>query len=392
MTGQLLSSEVQEFIKDHQNDDPFLLSLSAKKGSDFPMELAIEQIQSRQKAKDKLPDWLKVEGILLPPPVSVEQSSSSITARYKASLTFGVSLVDLTGGMGVDASFFADRFEKVTYVEPNERLCNLARHNFKVLGKRIEVCQFTAESFLEDNKKVFDTIFIDPSRRIDNRKVFRIEDCEPNLYEIFPICLERAKHVLVKLSPLVDLSLLIRNFQPTDLWIVAVKGEVKEVLCLSSNEKKPVKIHSVDLLDHEKNVVFEFRWEEEQAAQNEYSQPLKYIYEPNAAILKAGAFKLLGKRFNLKKLHQHTHLYTSEDFVQNFPGKTLEVKQNISQSKKEMLKAIPGKKINIIARNFPFSPVQLKNRFDLKDGGDQFLIGTTLLDNKKVLLLCDRLS
>lgn len=389
----LLSSEVQKYIKDHQHDDPFLLSLKAKKGDDFPLADAIEQIQSRQKAKIKLPSWLSIEGILWPPPISIEQSSSEATAKYKAGLIHGKSMADLTGGMGVDTCYFADQFEKVSYVEPNEKLSQLAAHNFIVLGKKnIEIHTQIAEDFLNNKKGYLDAIFMDPSRRSEDKKVFRIEDCTPNLYEIVPQALEICDKVLVKLSPLVDLSLLIKDFNPTDIWVVAVKGEVKEVLGLIQKEQKVTKIHAVDLQSNEEKAVFEFDWNEEAQAESEFSLPLKYIYEPNAAILKTGAFKLVGEKYKIKKLHQHTHLYTSDEFLKDFPGKVLEYKCQIKQNKKELWNVVPGKKINVITRNFPLSAAQLKKKFGLKDGGDQFLIGTTLIDGKKALLLCDRLN
>ena len=392
MIEKLLSLEVQEYIKDHQSDDPFLLSLKTKKSADFPLKAAIEQIESRQKAKSKLPGWFEIEGLIFPPPISVEQSSSALTADFKSKLIHGKSMVDLTGGMGVDVSYFADQFEKVIYVEPNEKLCDLARHNFTVLDKDIKVYQSTAEDFLHENQEHYDVIFIDPSRRAEDKKVFRIEDCSPNLYAIIPKCKSITEQILVKLSPLVDISFLIKNFEPSDIWIVALKGEVKEVLCKISNEKKAAKIHAVDLIDHEKSIDFNFDWEEEHDAKSEISLPEKYIYEPNASIMKAGAFRLVAERFKLKKLHQNTHLYTSEKMVKNFPGKRLRILEELKQDKKAIAKSVPGKKINVITRNFPSSTVQLKKKYDLQDGGDQFLIGTTLMHGKKVLLMCERVD
>lgn len=391
MIHKLLLPEVQSFIKDHQHDDPFLLSLNTKKHPDFPLAEAIGQIQSRQKAKNKLPEWLEKDGIIFPHPISIEQSSSETTANFKASLVKGKTLLDLTGGMGVDTSFFADQFEAVTYVEPGKELCELAKHNFNVLNKEITIHPSTAEDFLDKNQVHFDALFIDPSRRAEDKKVFKIQDCSPNLYDILPKCLEAADQVLVKLSPLVDLTLLIRDFHPADIWIVAVIGEVKEVLCLINGVENSSDIHAVDLLGEEEKVSFSFSKKEESASQNNYSLPLNYLYEPNAALLKAGAFKLVGERYKLKKLHQHTHLYTSNELISDFPGKILMVGESLLMRKKEILKAIPDNKINVITRNFPLSPSQLKKKFGLKDGGNQFLIGATLVNEQKVLLLCDRL-
>ncbi len=391
MIAKLLKYEVQQYIKDHQYDDPFLLSLKAKKGGDFPWEAAIEQIHSLQKAKGKLPTWAAAKDIIWPAPLSVEQASSEITARYKAGQITGKSIVDLTGGMGVDTSFFADNMQEVYYVEVNEKLATLAGHNFEALGKsNIFVYNQSAEDFLTASKKQFDVLYLDPSRRDKSRKVFMIQDCAPNLYEIIPRSLEKAKKVLVKLSPMVDLSLLIRDFNPSKIWVISVKNEVKEVLCLIDEIKSPTLISAVDLFEDGKCALFEFEPGDEATAQNEYALPLKYIYEPSAAILKAGAFKLVGKRYGLKKLHVSTHLYTSDELLLDFPGRTFLWKAQIHQDKKEIARLIPDKKANVLTRNYPLSPDQLKKKLDMKDGGENYLIGTTLMDRQKVLLWCER--
>jgi hypothetical protein len=394
MTDKLLSPEVQNFIKDHQSDDPFLLSLNVKKEDDFPLKEAVEQIQSLQKAKGKLPSWTKTENILWPPPVSVEQSSSEITARFKASIIHGSSMADLTGGMGADTSFFADHFESIYYVESDPHLCELARHNFSLLGKsHIHAHNTTAEEFLINHQENFDAIFIDPSRRFENRKVFKINECSPNLYDILPKCKAQTDQILIKLSPLVDLSFLINEFYPLSIWVVAVKNEVKEVLCLIRNENRPTRIVAIDLSHNGKiNSEFKFLYHKESESNSEFSHPQKYLYEPNASILKAGAFKLIGNHFGLKKLHQHSHLYTSDELVENFPGKTLVVSEQLRLDKKEVRHAFPEGIVNVITRNFPLSPAQLKAKFGLKNGGDHFLIGTTLMDGKKELLACHRLA
>jgi predicted O-methyltransferase YrrM len=391
MIEKLLSPEVQKFIKDHQDDDPFLLSLKARETDDFPTREAIEQIQSLQKAQSKLLRWVATEGIVWPPPISIEQSSSEATAKFKASLVHGKSIVDLTGGMGVDVSFFSDSFNQVHYVEPNEQLCQIAKHNFRVLEKiNIQIHPSTAETFLAENQDSFDALYIDPSRRSENKKVFKVEDCSPNLLDILPESLKIAPKVLVKLSPLVDISLLLKTLSPNFIWVVALKNEVKEVLCLVERKMQRCRIETVMLHDNVDRTEFKFFLKQEKEAVSEFSLPQKYIYEPNAAILKAGAFKLIGKHFGLKKLHQHTHLYTSNELVDEFPGKVLTIIDQLKQDKKAINAAIPDGKINVITRNFPLSSSQLKNNFKLKDGGDNFLIGTTLFDGKRVLLVCTR--
>ena len=391
MIEQLLKNEVQKYIKDHQHDDPFALSLKSKPLKDFPLREAIEQIQAFQKARYKIPSWAATENIIWPAPLSVEQSSSEATAKFKADLIHGKTMVDLTGGMGVDTSFFAEKFEEVFYVESEPELTEVATHNFNVLGKNnISICGEHAEEFLEKQSNQIDAIFIDPSRRVKDKKVFKIEDCAPNLYEIIPKCLQFSNQVLIKLSPLVDLSLLIRELNPNRIWVVGAKNEVKEVLCLIQNNKREVRIEAVMLKENTGPDFFKFLYHKEAETTCDFSMPLKYIYEPNAAIMKTGAFKLIGNHYGLKKLHLHTHLYTSTELVKNFPGKILEIKKQIKPNKKEISELAPNNKINVFTRNYPLTPAQLKKKYKLKDGGDDFLIGTTLMNGKKALLFCER--
>lgn len=392
MIAKLLKAEVQKFIKDHQIDDPFMLSLKSKAHKDFPLKEAIEQIHSLQKAKFKIPSWVDIEGIIWPPPISVEQSSSELTAKFKAGLIHGKSLVDLSGGMGVDTSCIAKKFDEVHYVESNQDLAELAKHNFRVIGlNNISITQGSAEEYLENCTQRFDAMYLDPSRRLNNKKVFKIEDCAPNLYEIVPLCLKLSNQLLIKLSPLVDLSLLIRDFSPVKIWVVSVKNEVKEVLCLIQDEKSPTIISAVDLQSHSNNKDFEFNQEEEAQTESIFSLPLRYIYEPSSAILKAGAFKLIGHRFGLKKLHINAHLYTSDEQIKDFPGRTFLLKKQIKMDKKEIARLIPYRKINVMTRNYPLSPDQLKKKLSLKDGGEYYLIGTTLMNDKKAVLFCERI-
>ncbi len=399
MTEQLLSAEVQQYIRDHQNDDPFLLSLKSKKMTGFPVKQAIEQIRSFQKAKQKLPSWAGVENIIWPAPVSVEQASSEITAKFKASLISGSSMADLTGGMGVDTVSFAENFKQVYYVEPETELYERTVHNFNVLGKRnIQTLNETSENFLERLSQEgietrLDLLFLDPSRRKENRKVFKIEDCSPDLNTILPKCHEVADQVLIKLSPMVDISLLIQQFNPSTIWIVAIRNEVKEiVILLRRGDHRAVRIETIDIKAHGEQQIFKFSTKQEVMAKSEFSMPVTYLYEPNAAILKAGAFKLIGSHFKLKKLHQNTHLYTSDKLIHEFPGRVFQIKDFLKPNQKEVLRTVPKGKINVISRNYPLKTEGLKKGLKLQDGGDDYLIGTTLMDGKSVLLWCSRLN
>jgi hypothetical protein len=393
MNPKLLSEEVQQFIKDHQHDDPFLLSLKSKMPEDFPLREAIEQIHARQKALAKLPSWVSAENIYWPAPVSVEQASSELTASFKATLIHGKSMADLTGGMGVDTFHFAQYFERVHYVELNAELASITSHNLRTLGHtNISFHQTTAEEFLRTNKHSLGSVFMDPSRRQGSRKVFLLEDCTPNPLALVPECLKLAEQVLLKLSPMVDIASLIRHFEPSSIWVVAVKNEVKEVLCLVERVKKATKIHAVDLIGDGIKSVFSLKMEDEADASIELSMPLKYLYEPSSAMLKAGAFKLAGLRFGLRKLHSNSHLYTSDALVNNFPGRIYALKGLINPDKKFLKSMVPDGKINVVTRNYPLTSEQLKKKLGLTDGGDHYLIGTTLMDGKKVLLYCERVG
>ena len=392
MNTKLLSEEVQQFIKDHQHDDPFLLSLHSKMLPDFPLREAIEQIQSAQKAINKLPSWVSAKNIIWPKPLSVEQASSEITATFKASLFQGNSIADLTGGMGVDTFHFSAQFGKVHYVEPNRELAEITEHNFSVLGRNnISIHQSNAELFLDQHRELLDLIYFDPSRRQESKKVFRLEDCTPNPIEIVPRCLEICGRVLMKLSPMVDLSILIRQFEPSAIWVVAVKNEVKEVLCLVEQGKKALRIHAVDINEPGKHSIFSFATEEETDATATFVMPQDYLYEPSAAILKSGAFKLVSRRYHLDKLHIHSHLYTSKRLVVDFPGRVFRLVAMVEADKKRLKSSLPDGKANVITRNYPLSSEQLKKKLGLSDGGDQYLIGTMLMDGKKGLLYCERI-
>lgn len=394
MTDKLQRPEIIEFIKGHLHDDPFSLSLKAKNLKlDNPQE-AILQIQARQKALKKLPAFAENFSLIFPNPVSVEQSSSEITARFKAGLMKGQTIADLTGGMGIDSFYFAQQFEKCIYVERDEKLCNLTRHNFKVLDqKNIEVLNVEAERFISETDQHFDWIYLDPSRRDGSQKVFRIRDCQPDVIALEEKLLEKADHVLVKLSPLADIKNAFSAFKYLKkVWIVAVKNECKELLCLlSKKEIEESEIEAVNIEQENKPEVFSFDMAEETSSSMGLGFPLDFIYEPNAAILKSGAFKMVGNKYGLMKLHASTHLYTSEEQI-DFPGRIFKLKAILKPEKKRITGEFKNIAVNVITRNFHWKAEEVFRRFNLKKGDQQYLIATTLKDNSRVLLSCDRIK
>ncbi len=391
MIEALLTPEVQKFIRDHENDDPATLMLRAKQHADIPLKEAVEQIQSRKKAKTKLPTWYSATDLIYPPPLSLEQSSSAVTAEYKASLFSGKKFVDLTGGMGIDFSFLSKSFKKGFYVERQANLVKLAPHNMGRLGLTSAVFHHAeADEFLNQTNEKFDLIFLDPARRGNHdQKVFRIEDCEPNVLSLLPLMKSKTKSVLMKTSPLLDIKGAVKDLGGvTEVHVVAVNNEVKELLFIIDDKanENPI-IKAIDLTNTE--VGFEFNYEEEQDINLAHGGIESYLYEPNVSILKAGAFKSIASQFGLIKLNVNSHLYTSKTPANNFPGRSFKVISEISFNKKELRKAIPNMKANITVRNYPMTVDQIRKKTGLTDGGNHYIFATTDQTGKKVVL-CEK--
>ena len=365
--------------------------------SDAEWHWFLQQIEGRERTADKLPTFASIPDWWYPVRLSCEQCSSELTARYKASLLSPLALgegkeerlLDLTGGYGVDTYFLSEQFSHTDYVEQNEELCRIAAHNFALSQKSkverqklsIAIHNTTAEDFLLSSpcgETGWGLIFLDPARRDSHgSKVFRIEDCTPNVEELLPTLLAHSKRLLIKLSPMLDLTQAVTSLSQVnwDIHIVAIKNEVKEVLLLSGGTGQ---ITTINLA--QKDQAFVFTREEEQHCGLDIrdGKLANYLYEPNAAILKAGAYKLVAQRFGLHKLDVNTHLYTSRQFIENFPGRVWRIteKQNLKQA-------------NVLTRNYPLTPEQLKKKLHLRDGGTAFVIGCRVA-GKPTLLYAER--
>ena len=377
------------------------------------------QTEGRKIIANKLPSWAENMSILFPVKISLEQCSSEATAIYKAGLVRGESLVDLTGGFGVDCSFLSKNFTSVDYVEQNEELCQIAEHNFAALGLNIRVNNAESVSFLADMPSV-DCIYIDPARRdVKGKKTADLSLCSPNLLEIRDILLEKCNTLLIKLSPMFDISSALEVFpECKQVHVVSVKNECKELLLLvEKGFCGETEVVCVDLDElgvrnfavSESNVQFTETLPNESkiAEGNEepeitsvasnlkkekgeiisYSFPKSYLYEPNASIMKAGLFKTVANKYNVQKLHPSTHLYTSEELVPNFPGRSFEIKRVTKVQKKEIQDI---EKANLSTRNFPGNVADLRKKLKLKDGGDTYIFACTLNDNSKVLIICEK--
>ncbi len=371
------SEESIDFIKDHINDDPAEIMLQSRKFPELPMRDIVIQIASRQKAKHKLPEWFANYDLVFPPKQNLEQASSEITAKFKTRFVGGQLLLDLTGGTGVDTFYLSSKMRSTVYVEPNEELCKIAKYNFEVLGANIQIQNSTAENILMHNSDQYDWIFIDPSRRDDSQnRVYALEDCIPNVIALEEQMLNSGKNVLMKASPMLDIKKALEQFASCNkVQIVAVDNEVKELLIhLNSDISCEPEIEAWNLSDKREEERFSFRYSEEESCGSDIGLPQKYLYEPNAALMKGGAYKLIGTKFGLQKLHPNTHLYTSDKLINNFPGKKLLIKEVLKPSNKEIKRKVKAGKINVIVRNYPLGANKIKKKFGLQDGGKEFLI------------------
>ncbi|MBI2281646.1 MAG: hypothetical protein HYU68_13305 [Bacteroidetes bacterium] len=374
-----------KFIHTHKNKPLTEIALLLGKHPELNKNFILSQINGLQKAKTKLPTFYENENIIYPVGLSMEQCSSEQTALFKSQLVKGKTAVDLTGGFGVDAYFFAKQFLEVTYVEQNAELFEIAQHNFQVLNAPIQCYQSSCEDFLVKNTQIFDLAYIDPSRRDETKRVFKLTECSPNVIELLPQLLKTAKQIIIKTSPLLDIKQTLADLQLVNkVWVVSVNNDCKEVLYLVENSTTiSPEIVAANL--SKDTSTFLFNYESEVNTSVDFSEPLSYLYEPNASVLKAGGFKSIAQFFQLKKLAVNTHLYTSEKLVVNFPGRYFKINHTLEYNEKKF-KTLGIKKANITARNFPDSIEQIKKKLKLSDGGNDYIFATKDLNDKPVLI------
>ena len=387
--SKLISSDIQYYINQNLNSDINKILLKKSPFSDVSMQEIAQQIKGKKTAEKKFPFLLK-EGIVFPPNLNLEQASSQSTSEYKAQNLKGKSFLDLTCGFGIDAYFLSRNFDEVTLIEQNPDLIKIVKHNWKILGRKADFINENLEDFLgslrqaqTDKKSSFDVIYLDPARRDQqNKKKFLLEDLSPNLLEIEEKLTLVSDKIIVKLSPLIDISYLISELQNiTEIQIIAVRNEVKELVLIIENKeqrtKDNVEIRCVNLESDEPE--FSFNFNDEKSAKSEFSESLNFLYIPNNSILKAGAFNIISEQFGLKKLHPNTHFYTSEDRVENFPGRVLAIEKTESGDLKK------GDQYNLISKNYPLKPEEIKKKYKLKDGGKDYLIFTQSINGKVIL-------
>ena len=384
-----------EFILEHRNDDVRTLALQAKRYPTVDMHKAVTQIEGWQAAREKLPTWAATDGIIYPPRISMEQCSSEATALYKGAIANGEKLADLTGGFGIDCSYMARSFKRATYIERSSLLCDIAKENFALLGlDHIEIINGNSEDVLPD-LTAQDWIFIDPARRDgEGRKVVALSDCEPDVTALEPLLLEKARKVMVKCSPMLDITAAARQLNSIEeIHIVAVNNECKELLFILGESKGTHTPVTCANIRKDGSHLFTFTAGEEAGSAATYSDTVgKYLYEPNAAIQKSGCSRALSQRFNTPKLHPNSQLYTADHLIPEFPGRAFTVEKVYGFSKHEIKEIQALGQANITVRNFPENVQLLRKKLKLADGGDNYIFATTLASGNRVLILCHRIG
>lgn len=392
MDKSLLSIEVQEFINSNLNADITQLALQKNKLPNSDWTAVLTQIVSKQKARTKLPSWFNTPNIYYPVKISIEQTSSEKTAEYKSTLISGNKLIDLTGGFGVDDYYFAQKMNEVNHCEINEELSEIVAYNLGQLNiENIRCIAGDSSETLRNLNQQFDWIYIDPSRRSDAKgKVFMLKDCLPNVPDLLDYYFGFAPNIMVKTAPILDISAGLSELKNVkSIHIVALENEVKELLwILEKNHSGSTTIKTCNLT---KEASQEFSFEHGSRAVPEFSLPKKYLFEPNAAIMKSGGFDEISTQFNLPKLHPHSHLYTSEELI-DFPGRIFEIEHSIEYNKQDMKIFLENKKANITTRNFPETVENIRKKWKINDGGNKYCFFTTDVNNNKIVLLCGKVN
>lgn len=391
MNLALVRPDVQAYLEEHCHTPIATFIFKGSPFSDITIQELAQQLEGKRRIKSKLPLWHETKGILFPPKVNIEQTSSQVTAQYKANLMKGQSIIDITGGLGIDCYYFSKVIPQVTHVEMNEELSAFAKANFETLGaSKITTVIGDGIQYLSSQNAIYDTIYVDPGRRTDAKgKVFMLKDCLPNVPEHLDLLLSKCTTLWIKTAPILDITAGLNELtNVSEIHIVAVKNEVKELLWrIDAIQPTETVIHTINSTNNSTDST-SFSLKELYNSEATYDIPKRYLYEPNAPLLKSGAFNWMSTHYAIDKLHQHTQLYTHDELI-SFPGRRFKIKQIVPYNK-QIKKALAIKKAHITIRNFNISVVELRKKLKITDGGDVYLFFTTLLDNQKVVLVCEK--
>lgn len=392
-----------EFIREYRERDIRQLALQANRFPDVDMPYALDQIQGWQIARRKLPKWAACDGVIFPPHLSMEQCSSEPTAQYKLNLAMewaervghASRMTDLTGGFGVDFSFTSCAFAAATYVERNEQLCHIVEHNLPLFGlnNATVVCADAVEYLSTVEPQTM--LFLDPARRDEHGvKTVMLADCTPDVVQLLPKLLEKSRFTMLKLSPMLDWHKAVDDLQGTvrEVHIVSVGGECKELLLvLSTVVESELKVYCADLStasDTSSLFVYTPGSSAPVANSTFNIQHSTFLFEPNASIMKAGCFDELAAAYGVSPVSRNSHLFLSDEPVEDFPGRSFVVERVTTMNKGELRKALAGiEKANIATRNFPLTVAELRKRLKIKDGGDVYIFATTTAEGEHLLLI-----
>ncbi len=382
---RLLDPEIQAFIHAHAESDVAALGLKKPPHADWPYPLILDQIKSRQKAKIKMPSWLLADGIIFPPPNLIEQASSSAAAKYKSSLVKGSIFADLTAGTGADFLAFLENFSSGIAIEQDTKAKEILAHNLKIFcTKSFEIINTAAENHI-GHLPHCDLVYLDPQRRNNRGKsLFRLQDCSPDVLELLPTLRKKSDVTMIKTSPVLDIGQTVRDLETVaQVHVVEWRGECREVLYILKNNPDETTIIPV-IIDNDGKPLAKFSFTRRQEADSvsQFSEPLKYLFEPSPAFQKSGCYKFIGEHYGLKKLHPHTHLYTSAQPCPGFPGRAFEILGTYNAGGKNL----PITTANLTVRNFPSQTEDLRKKLSLKDGGNDYIFACTLADERKALL------
>ena len=387
MNKNIFDKNVQDYISKNLSADVFEIILKKQIFPKVTNKEIAEQISAKVKSKKKLPTYFNTPNIYFPNKINIEQTSSEKTAEFKSKIVTGDTMIDATGGFGVDSMYFSKEFKKTIYVEENKELFEIVKANSNKLGlNNIEHLNDDGIEYVKKINTEIDLLYIDPSRRNkENKKVHFLSDCSPLIdYDLIE-SLQNFKSILIKCSPIIDLKKTINDLKVVSkIYIVGINNEVKEVL-FSLNKKcnNDIKIKCIDLNNRELD--FEFCINEiDNKKNNDNSEVLNYLYEPNSMILKSGAFGLICDRYDVKKLNSNSHLYTSKKLI-DFPGRVFKVDSVVNYSKRN-LKDLNVSKANITTRNFPIDVKDIRKKSKISDGGDHYLFFTTNHINEQIII------
>lgn len=393
MNNNILNTGIQDFINKNLTTDTLSVALSKPLFDGVNNTEIIQQIEAAKKCVHKLPTWFNTQGIYYPLPLQIEQTSSEITARYKTGLVSGESLADVSGGTGVDSFYFANNIKQVYHLEIDPELAEIAAFNLSVLGAK-NICSMATDgiAFIQDFKGTLDWVYIDPSRRSDQKgKVFMLADCSPSMPAVLPILWNKTDKILIKTAPLLDISAGLKELSCVrEIHAVAVNREVKELLWLLEKDYDgPVALKAVILNENGVSESFNSSIPEEMQSKASFSLPLEYLFEPHAAVLKLGAFKSVSSQLGVFKLHTNSHLYTGRNIVP-FPGRSFKIVDFFAYHKKAM-KSFDKTKANVSTRNFKMSVAALRKKHHLQDGGSVYLFFTTDLKERPIVIVCEKI-